>query len=113
MKKIACVSVLFAFSAGLPAAAQTAPRLSPEELVARAAAQNVCGGNGVSSAVYESASSNRVKVTCQSAGGTGEIGASEFGVGMGMGTVAAGGLVFLVALAAGGGNGTPSTTGTN
>ena len=108
MKKITCASVLIAISACLPASAQTAGRLSPEELLARAVSQNVCGENTATSAVYESATSNLVRVTCQPAGA-----AAEFGAGMGAGAAGVGALVVLVALAAGGGGGTPSTPSTN
>lgn len=108
MMKITCASVFIAISACLPAAAQTVERFSAEELIAKAMEQNVCGDGGVVSAVYESEASNRVKVTC----GTG--GATEFGAGMGTAGIAAGGLIFLVALgSSGGGATTTTTTGSN
>lgn len=100
---------LTSLALALPVAAQAQQRLSEEQLIERATAQNVCGERIVSSARYVNETENRVTVTCgDDATGFVPLAAAGLGLG-GAGAAAAAVGIAAAAAAVGGGGSTPDT----
>lgn len=108
MKNFISASIILAAATALPLAAQAQGRMTNEELIAWATAQNACGEDlSVLEAQYESETSQRVVVRCGEATGFVPL-AGAVGLG-GAGAAAAAGLG-LAAIAAGGGGGSTGDT---
>jgi peptidoglycan/LPS O-acetylase OafA/YrhL len=108
MKKTQFASVFLALALSMPVAAAAQQRLSEDQLLERATANNVCGERVAVAARYVNETENRVAVTC-SDDAEGFVPLAAAGLGLGGAGAAAAAAVGVAALAAGGGGSTPDT----
>lgn|SRR5690606_23550527 len=108
MKNLILASFLLGTALSSPIAALAQGRLSQEDLISWATAQQVCGAeSSVTGAAYAEAGGNQVRVTCAPA--TGSVPLADATGLTGAGAAVAVGVVFAAIAAGGSGGSTPDT----